>query len=387
MSLRNRLGCRGRVLTLVLVGTLPSLALAQAEAPRAGKEKARQSRSLPDAALQRRADDIIQAKMEKERIPGLVLGIVRNGRPVVARGYGEKVLGGGERPDTDTVFSIGSLSKALTGYGALRLVDQRRLRLEDAASRYVQGMPPAWRALTVHQFLTHTSGIPSVVEKRPTFQETMQSVEGRPLRFTPGERQAYNNFNFAVTGQVIEAASGLPYLEFMRRHVFQPLGMKRSGYPAQTRNAAVGYSRALQPVEVRPKGGDYAVPSGFLSSTLNDLVRFHADLEGRRLMRPATYEALLRPVVFAQGRQVGQGNTPGFHSRKAGDTLILYKNGGADGFVSQFHFIPGTGNAVIALCNRRGGDLKEVITPLMEAAFGIPAALNDFADDEDDEQP
>jgi D-alanyl-D-alanine carboxypeptidase len=329
-----------------------------------------------DRALERRVDAILAEEMRRQELPGAIVALVRGGTVVVKKGYGEKRRGGGERPDSATVFHIGSLSKALAAVGALTLVQRGQLGLDEPAARYLPELPPAWRAVTVRQFLAHSSGIGDKVGQPATWQEALAGYAGAPLTFAPGTRTDYTNFNYAVVGRLVESASGRPFVTFMREDVWRPLGMVDTGYPATARNLATGHERkkgGWRELLPEPQGL-YGVPSGFLSTTLDDLVRLHAALERVVALDAATREKMLTPYPAEKKR--GGGMVLGWSTSRVGGrngALVVSKNGAADGFSSLFTWLPGRGDAVIVVVNRKGEGVEtaRIVARLAEAAFGL----------------
>lgn len=332
----------------------------------------------PSAATSRLAaiaDPVVTGAMELHRTPGLMLAVVDNGRLVLQKGYGVRSLPSGSVPGLDTVFAIGSISKAVTAVGALLLMQDGKLKLNDPAAKYLSGLPESWRRITVRQFMTHTSGIPRIVGA-PSFATALKRAAAMPLSFKAGADQEYNNFNFAVVGKVIEAVSGQPYLEFMRRRLFAPLHMDSTGVQVASTDRATGYVagagglRAATP-DFAP--GDYGVPAGGLESTAGDLLKLEAALrEGHLLMPDATCQ-MWTPAV-PPGTHYSWNFTPGWQRRVSNGTLVIAKNGAATGFTSMIQMVPSRGEAVILLWNlkHRGNDFWAASADLLLRAFGIP---------------
>jgi CubicO group peptidase (beta-lactamase class C family) len=380
-------GARRRTLAITLMGSalawasllglselagLSGLPGAWAAAPRPGRGGGPQGGRAPVPAT---VDRIVRQAMAKHDTPGMMVAVVNQGRLVVERGYGVKKLGSPEPPDADTVFYIASVSKAVTAVGAMLLVEQGKLDLDQPISTYLKGLPPTWRRIKVRQFMTHTSGIPQV-PKSKTFAEALARVADTPLKFRPGSDQEYNNFNFAVTAQVIEALSGLPYLDFMRQNVFGPLHMDHTGIGIQSPDAATGYRDTPQGRKpAAPNVVLYGVPSGGLQSTAADLVKLDAALHEGRLLRPATVKAMFEPTV-PPGSRHAWSFTPGWQSRLGGGVQVIAKNGGASGFLSMWQIVPSRGISVIMLWNlaHKGNDLWDETAQILEQAFGIPGA-------------
>jgi CubicO group peptidase (beta-lactamase class C family) len=343
---------------------------AAGKAPRAGRGGAERRGRAPVPAT---VDRIVGAAMSKHDTPGMVVGVVNQGRLVVEHGYGVKKLGSPEQPDADTVFYIGSVSKAVTAVGAMLLVEQGKLDLDQPIATYLKGLPRTWNRIKVRQFMTHTSGIPQV-PKSKTFADALARVAATPLAFRPGSNQEYNNFNFAVTGQVIEALSGLSYLDFMRQKVFAPLHMDHTGVHVQSPDLAIGYHDT--PQGRRPEEPDvvsYGVPSGGLQSSLADLLKLDAALREGRILRPATVKAMFEPTI-PPGSHHPWSFTPGWQSRFAGATQVIAKNGGVAGFHSMWQIVPSRGISVILLWNLadKGNDLWAETAQILKDAFGIP---------------
>jgi CubicO group peptidase (beta-lactamase class C family) len=327
------------------------------------------------ARIETAVDRIVRAAMAEHGTPGLMIGVVDGGKVVLAKGYGVRSLPSGPPPDADTVFAIGSISKAMTAVGAMLLVDDGKIRLDDPIGKHLPGLPPSWHPITVRQLMTHTSGIPQVA-KAPTFAAALRRAAREPLRFAPGSDQEYNNFNFAIIGQLIEAVSGAPYLDYMQRRVFTPLHMDSTGVRVASRNRAMGYG--FGPQGRRPGApdfapGDYGVPSGGLESTLNDMLKLEAALWQQKLMKVGTYRQMWAPTV-PPGRQHPWYFTPGWQRRVAAGTEVIAKNGAVTGFASMWQRLPGRGSAVILLWNLKGkgNDFWRPSAELVQKLFGVP---------------
>lgn len=357
--------------------------LSSAQERRRGEQQDRQTPSKRQGGqrnernssqIEANADQIINDMMREQHITGVALGIVKNGQVVLRKGYGEKSIGSRVAPDENTVFNIGSLSKALTAVGAMVLVDDGKLNLDDPASKYIKNLPKNWRRITVRQFMTHTSGIPELPNKvkktkTETIDDAFEIAADKPFMFEPGKDQKYNNFNFAVTGRLIEVISGMNYMDFMKERVFKPLRMDHTGgggdLASISTNHASGYVFAngrLQPgvFDIQP----YGWPSGGLATTLSDLLKLEQALRTGTLLKPATYRQMIKK------NPVGSG-TPGWFAKEAGGVTIISKNGGGKmGFSSMFVFVPERGDAFILLRTIVGG-INKPTRLLTEKCLGI----------------
>jgi CubicO group peptidase (beta-lactamase class C family) len=333
---------------------------------------------LPLAATSRMAgiaDPVMQDAMERHRTPGLMLAVVDNGQLVLQKGYGVRSLPSGPAPGPDTVFAIGSISKAITAIGTMLLVQDGKLKLNDPAAKYLSGLPESWHRITVRQFMTHTSGIPRIVGA-PTFATALKRAAAMPLKFKPGSDQEYNNFNFAVVGKIVEAISGQPYLDFMHRRVFIPLHMGSTGVGVESLDRATGYEAGAGGLHSAAPGftpGDYGVPAGGLESSAADLLKLEAALREGRLLQPDATCQMWTPAV-PPGTHYAWNFTPGWQRRVSNGTLVIAKNGAVTGFTSMIQMVPSRGEAVILLWNlkHRGNDFWTASAELLHRAFGIP---------------
>ncbi len=325
------------------------------------------------ALAQSIADGILMPAIEEKKLVGLTAGVVCNGRTLVNKGYGVTSRESQMPPDENTQFYIESLSKAITAVGAMILVDEGKLELEDPVGKYLKNVPRSWQSITIAQFMSHSSGIPDMSQKGPTkeestFEDMLRRAASEPLLFIPGSRQQYNNFNFAVIGKVIEAVSRMSYVDFINQRVFEPLHMDHSGAHLRSSNEAVPYDAKGRPITHRI-GSDYGIPSGHLQSTLSDLLKLHAALEDGSLLKPAGLRVMVKRVY------PGRSGTPGWFEQNNQGVSVVSKNGGGQGFHSIFSFVPGQGDAVIMLwtsSKAADNDLFHQTGQLLSFVCGVP---------------
>ncbi|MHB1036623.1 MAG: serine hydrolase domain-containing protein [Pirellulales bacterium] len=284
-------------------------------------------------------DRLIPAFMRKWGLPGGAVAVVKNGRLVLARGYGLADVERRERVLPDSLFRLASVSKPITAVALLKLAEQGRVRLDAKvfdvfAARYPLPKEPAadrrLAEIRIDQLLHHTAGFDSgrgfdpmfrsveaaeVMGVRPpaTSDAIIRYMLWRPLDYSPGQRFAYSNFGYCLLGRVIEQATGRSYEESVRELVLKPCGIERmrlgrtrlaERVPGEVRYYPDGESdlaRSVFPGEANgvpwPYGGFYleAMDShgGWIGSAV-DLARFVTAVDGRR------GPALLKPESIAQ---------------------------------------------------------------------------------------
>lgn len=187
-------------------------------------------------------------------IPGAALAVTRNGKLVLATGYGWADRDSGEAVRPDSLFRIASVSKPITGVAVLKLIEDHpaKVSLDTRALDVVDVEPPPgvgsvdsrWHDVTIWHLLHHTGGWDLDVGYDPMFmplqfaralgiappampEDIIRCMLGRPLNFDPGTREVYSNFGYCLLGRVIERVSGQSYEEYVRDEVFEPLGITR----------------------------------------------------------------------------------------------------------------------------------------------------------------
>jgi len=198
-------------------------------------------------------DVFIKNVMQKRKIPGLQLAIVKNGKIIKTGNYGFANVQDSIPVSDKTVFTINSITKAFTGVAIMQLVEAGKLNLSAPVSTYLTDLPETWKPVTILQLLSHTSGIPDLVDEEEsvliaaTEEEAWKKVLALPVDFKPGEKFSYNQTNYLLLGRIIDKQSGMPFTAFITKEQLQKTGMPytiRSGFGATKEivpHAAGGY--------------------------------------------------------------------------------------------------------------------------------------------------
>lgn len=171
-----------------------------------------------------------------------------NGEVVLSQGYGLANLEHAVRATAHTVFQSGSMAKQFTAMAVMMLVEQRKLSLDDAIAKYLS-VPKTWSGITVRHLLTHTSGLGDYPEnfslqKDYTEDELLKMIAAQPLSFAPGEKWSYSNLGYVILGILIHKVTLEFYGDFLRKNVFDPLGMNQTRVISESDiipNRAAGY--------------------------------------------------------------------------------------------------------------------------------------------------
>jgi CubicO group peptidase (beta-lactamase class C family) len=253
-------------------------------------------------------------------VPGLAVAIVHKGQLVFAKGYGVREVGKPAAIDTQTIFAIASTTKAITAAALGMLVDEGKVRWDDPVTKHVPTFqmydPYVTREVTVRDLITHRGGLPNAdflwTHGGNTRDEVIRRIRFIPPSYSFRGGYTYHNVMYTVAGAVIESASGMSWDDFLRRRIFEPLGMTRSVTTladAESKdNRAMPHGRLNDTLRV--SGNSYADgigPAGSVWSSVADMskwVRFLLDsgrVNGRPLLTSATWTELFRPATILPG--------------------------------------------------------------------------------------
>jgi D-alanyl-D-alanine carboxypeptidase len=363
---------------LVVACALSACATMQ-QAPTLGAEP------LSRSEIARHADELLTRTYPAEGAGAVVL--IARGDQVLFRGArGEADVGAHILLQPDSAFRIGSITKQFTAAALLTLVDTGRVSLDDPVSNYLRDFPEGAR-ITIRQLLNHTSGVRNysnlpgyvtdTIQRDLTTDQLVALFGQEPLDFEPGARFAYSNSGYALAGAVIEAASGMSWDAYLRRTLFEPLGMIHTGYghaPAFAARHVNGYSRADNKITpMRPMSMTQAYAAGGLVSDANDLLIWNRALHEGRVLSDKTYLQMITPVGAAavQEAQYGFGL---FDDRVRGERM-LWHDGHIFGFRAWLAYVPEPDISVIILENSdafQSIEIADVGRRLAAIAMGRP---------------
>ncbi|HSC26377.1 MAG TPA: serine hydrolase [Vicinamibacterales bacterium] len=336
-----------------------------------------------EAAVAERVDEYMQAQARVNQFSGTIL-LARNGAPLVSKGYGWANVEW-EIPNTPrTRFRLGSITKQFTSMAVMQLRQQGRLDVQDPICRHLTPCPDAWKPVTVHHLLTHTSGIPSYTNQ-PEYRKTMMipktlddmvaGFRDLPLEFEPGSRFRYNNSGYFLLGMIIEKVAGQPYERVLRDQIFDPLGMDDTGYDRPDTilpRRASGYRRTPSGIGnaayldmVQP----YA--AGALYSTIEDLLKWDQALYTDRLLPEGARTAMFTPFKenYGYGWAVRPPSPATFNRRQ------IDHGGGINGFSTMIIRLPDDRISVIVLANNENAGAGRVARDLLAILLGEPYEL------------
>ena len=292
------------------------------------------------------------SRLEKLGFAGAVL-VAENGKPVIAEGYGlanrEKAIGW----TPSTVSTIGSITKQFTAAAILVLQEQGKVNVQDGLDKYFSDVPDDKAAITLHHLLTHSSGIvdpPNIDDfDQNTREQYVRIILEAPLEFEPGERYEYANANFSLLGAIIELETGKSYEVAMHELIFQPAGLKETGYTLpkwDEERIAIGYvgEERWGTILERPMADDgpyWALrANGGIYSTSEDMLRWAQALLANRVLSPQSREALWTPHVDESNGDGSSFYGYGWVVDRKHDPHVITHNGGNGILFADFAIMP-----------------------------------------------
>lgn len=301
-------------------------------------------------------DDYLKAEMQRQRIPGLAIAVVNNGKVVKAQGYGLANIELNVAVTPETVFKIGSVSKQFLATGIMLLVAEGKLSLDDKISKYLEGTPETWKDITIKHLLTHTSGI---VREAPGFDpdkiqsdaDVIKTAYSQPLRFTPGEKWEYCNVGYFSLAEIIRKVSGKPWGDYLNERVFSPLGMTSTRVTTVTDIVPNRASSYLLQNEKLMNAENWRTvrPSGAFLSSVQDLAKWETALYENKILSQAIKTQMWTPVTLNDGKKYSYGF--GWELNDYRGIGTIEHGGTLTGFRAQFSRFPEQGLAIIVLTN------------------------------------
>ena len=339
-------------------------------------------------------DAYVNQVLERFRVPGAAVAIVKDGRVVLAKGYGVRALGGSERVDAKTQFGIASNTKIMTATALALLVDEGKLQWDAPVVRYLPAFalydPWVTRELTVRDLLVHRSGLGlgagDLLWWPPSSYDRKEIV--RRLRYIPPATSfrsayAYDNVLYSVAGELIEAVSGQTWEDFVKARIVDRVGMASSDVRHSGAEGGGNVARTHAEVNdtvrlIAPFTSDNTNPAGGVMSGAEDMAKWViVQLDsgkvagGARLYSAASARQLWR-VVTPLGTGTGPAGFEHLGAQFAGYALgmnvrdyrgrkLLNHTGGLPGYVSKVAMIPEARLGVVVLTNAESGSAFESI--------------------------
>jgi CubicO group peptidase (beta-lactamase class C family) len=306
--------------------------------------------------------DAVASSYFKDDEPGAAVLVMKDGKPLLRKGYGLADVELGVKMQPDHVLRTGSITKQFTAVAILQLVEQGKIALDDPITRVFPDYPMQGKTITIEHLLTHTSGIQSYTDK-PNFlstirtdftpQQLIDSFKNDPMKSAPGERYAYNNSAYVILGAIIEKISGQSYADYMRTNVIERAGLKQTYYDDTISiipRRAAGYDRVNGKV-VNARFTSMTLPysAGAIASTVDDLAKWMDAVAAGKLVSLDLLKRAWTPYKLTSGELTTYGYGWGVNELLGHRTI--QHGGGIMGFSAYAMWLPDDKVYVAVLSN------------------------------------
>lgn len=277
--------------------------------------------SLAASALAQtnRVDELVRSFMSKTHTPGVSVAIMRNGKVDSVSSWGIANSEYGIPVTAETSFQMASGSKVFTSALLFRLMEEKKLSLDDPLSKYVTDAPPAWSAITIRDLAAHISGLaaPDVDSNITSSEAVVKLAMKVPPEAKPGERANYGDFDYPVLQYILEKVAGKDYAQIMQEEIFQPLGFHCTVYDDAEQHGPQRMSKIV------PKRAEYyrwmqtetgtfnqkreflytkwAYAAGGAYSCASDIASFFAAIDSGKLFSRESLTAARTPLRLSDG--------------------------------------------------------------------------------------
>ncbi len=327
-------------------------------------------------------DTFLRQQMQRQKIPGLAVGIFQDGKTLYEGTHGLANIEHNAPVSPETVFQSGSLGKMFTAVAVMLLVDEGKVKLDETVRTYLPGLPQSWRQVTVRRLLNHTAGVPNVsfdLQKDYSDAEMLAAYAAEDPKYPAGSRWEYSNGGYVLLGLLVNKVTGKHFGELLQARVFQPLGMNSARVISErdiVTNRASGYDLT----ETGLKNQTWVSPSlnatgdGALYLSLEDYRKWFNAVGQRAILSPASWQAMLSPARLNNGDIYPYGFGMDMGRQAAGQTVVGH-SGGWQGFGTEFSYYPRDRVGIVVLANSSSARPDKILQGVAERynpAYALP---------------
>lgn len=320
-------------------------------------------------------DMIVKQMMTQQKIVGLSLAVVKNGKTISNKGYGLANAELNVPVSPETAIRIGSVSKQFFATAIMKLMQDGKLRIEDSVHTFFPDAPASWRSITINHLMSHTSGLQ---RESPAYDNNkiqpdsvlIKAAYPLPLLFNPGEKYEYCNLAYFILAEIIQRVSGKLWQDYIRDELFIPAGMKHtylSDHFLIIPNRADGYLHKSS--TLINASASYAIrPSGAFLSTSTDMIKWETTLRERRIiLTKDNWEKIFQPYIKTSDIAAATAHY-GFGwviDEYKGQKLIVH-SGANVGFRSVYARFVDAGLTIIILSNTDEANPRAIVNALAD---------------------
>lgn len=351
-----------------------------------------------DAQLEKYADSLMAAANRTD-MPGTMLLIAKDGKPIIRKAYGMASLELQVAARPDHLFAIGSVSKQFTAVAILQLASQGKLNLSDDIRKYLHGFNTHGQVVTIEDLLTHTSGISSTEHKDYgdffyshgiySDDKLLHYAMEHELLFMPNTDWSYNNFGFVMAAIIIERVTGMSFKDYMANNIFQPAGMTNSFIPDEIHALTnMVFSYYLDPegkwMHHYPSKWFWAKGAGNIISCMDDMLKWDIALREEKILSKEWIKKAWAAHMLKDGRNINYGL--GWTVSKNNGILFVTHGGSLYGYRTYSVHVPDK-KLYLLFANFYGNEPETIPKKLLTRVLSLSypsmvkanVSLNDYA--------
>ena len=323
-------------------------------------------------------DIIVQKIMKEQKIAGLALAVIKNGKTVVNKGYGLANVELNVPVTEKTVIRLGSVSKQFFATAILKLMEEGKLSIEDHVHKFFPDAPETWRPIQLKHLMSHTSGLK---REGPAYNNSViqpdlviiKSAYSLSLDFKTGEKYQYCNLAYFMLAEIITQVSGMPWQDYIREKLFIPAGMKNSGltdFYQIIPNRASGYMHKKD-VLVNADAMYAVRPSGGFLSTSTDMILWDKVLREKNIiLKKENWELLWQPFIKTSTDSVSKEYYGfGWAINELNARKVVQHGGSNIGFRSYYTRFINDGLSIIIMTNTDEANPATIVRALSDYYF------------------
>ena len=343
-------------------------------------QKSTKGQSNSSAQL-REFENYVRVQMERDRIPGMTIGFLKDGVTWV-RAFGYADIENKTLAAPNSAYRIASTTKTMTGAAIVQLAERGRINLDAEIQTYVPSYPKQQWPVTVRQLLTHLSGGQGPSGLGPdqvSMKDLVARISATPITVEPGTRFVYGTASYNLLAAAIESVTGGSFEKYLRENLWLPAGMNDTRIDdvrGIVSNRVRGYDLADGEVKNAPFiNVSSRIGGGGVTSTAPDLLRWAQAVIDQKVVSPKSHEEMLRPVTTTGGRWSGIGDadeyyTLGWMVRPLNGNFVINHGGSQKGTEAAFFVFPERKMAITVLSNLEFAPLEKYVRRLYETITG-----------------
>lgn len=335
---------------------------------------------IATAQKQDSIDSLIERKMQEQKLVGVSVGIIVNGKLVKMSGYGMANMEYRVPADEYTVYKLGSISKHMIAVAIMKLNEEGKLKLTDKVSEYFKDAPASWSNITIRHLLNHTSGLP---RESPGFRFNVAQPDSAlirmaytvPLTFPTGMKWEYCNLGYFILADIIRQVSGISFAQYMEKEIFSEFELN------STRTTSVYDINPHKAEGYIPRGKDSLVraetqialrPSGAFISTVTDMVKWEMLIQQEKVISGQSWQIMWSDTVMSTRKGPGGSDVYYGYGLQVTDynrRKLVYHGGSLPGFRTIYVRFPEERTAILILANADQANLAPVAWEIADILF------------------